>query len=72
MPVLTGKVVNGLIDISDAHVPDGTEVSIYIRGEEPEVMLTPEQEAELEESFAEIERGLYVDGDEFLRKLRSR
>jgi predicted transcriptional regulator len=39
---------------------------------ESEVLLTPEQEAELEESFAEIERGEYVDGDDLIRELRRR
>ena len=33
---------------------------------------TPEEEAELEASFAEIERGEWIDGDEFLRELRLR
>jgi hypothetical protein len=38
----------------------------------PEIVLTPEEEAELEESFGEIDRGEYVDGDEFLRELKRR
>ena len=33
---------------------------------------TPEEEAELEESFAAVERGEWVDADEFLRELRKR
>lgn len=32
--------------------------------DEPDYELTPEQEAELEESIAEIERGEYVDWDD--------
>lgn len=37
-----------------------------------DVELTPEQKAVLEESLAEIDRGEYVDGDEFLAELRRR
>lgn len=40
--------------------------------DDEEVVLTPEEEAELEASFAEIDRGEWVDGDEFLRELRRR
>jgi hypothetical protein len=43
-----------------------------MRTDEPEVVLTPEEKAELEESFDEIARGEYVDGDEFLRELKRR
>ncbi|MEO8381201.1 MAG: hypothetical protein ABI779_16195 [Acidobacteriota bacterium] len=38
----------------------------------PPVELTPELEAELNGSIAEIERGEWVDGDDFLRELRRR
>jgi hypothetical protein len=34
--------------------------------------LTPEQEAELFEAIAEIERGNFVDGGELLRSLKRR
>lgn len=34
--------------------------------------LTEEQEAFIEESIAEIERGEYVDGDEIIAELRRR
>jgi hypothetical protein len=43
-----------------------------MRTDEPEVVLTPEEKAELEESFDEIDHGEYVDGDEFLRELKRR
>ena len=36
-----------------------------------EVQLSAEEEAMLEESIAEIERGEYVDGDEVIRRLRA-
>ena len=39
---------------------------------EPEYDLTEEEEAELEEAMAEIERGEWIDGDEVQRELRRR
>jgi predicted transcriptional regulator len=48
-----------------------------VRTKEPEHVeeehdLTEEQEAELEEAMAEIERGEWIDGDEVQRELRRR
>ena len=40
--------------------------------DEPEYDLTEEQEAELEEAMAEIERGEWVDGDWVQQELRRR
>ena len=42
------------------------------RGKADEYTPTAEEAAELEASIAEIERGDWVDGDEFLRDLRRR
>ena len=70
MTMVTGKVVNGHIEVEDFELPDGAEVQVYVRTGAYD--LTAEEEAELEESFAEIARGEYVDGDEFLQFLRRR
>ena len=48
-----------------------------VRTKEPEHVedeydLTEEQEAELEEAMAKIERGEWIDGDEVQRELRRR
>jgi hypothetical protein len=40
--------------------------------DEPEYDLTEEQEAELEEAIAELERGEWVDGDWVQQELRRR
>jgi hypothetical protein len=46
---------------------------IHDRGkDEPEYDLTEEQEAELEEAAAELERGEWVDGDWVQQELRRR
>ena len=71
MSVMAGKVVNGRIEVEDFELPEGAEVTVYLRGDdEEEFDLTPEQEAELEESIAEAERGDVVPAEEVLRELR--
>ena len=72
MTIVTGKVVNGRIEVEDLELPEGTEVEVFIPREGEAYDLTPEEEAEIEAGCAEIERGEYVDGDEFLSQLRSR
>jgi predicted transcriptional regulator len=42
------------------------------RRDEDEYVPTPEEEAEIEAGFAEIERGEWIDGDEVQRELRRR
>lgn len=72
MTVVPAKVVNGRIEVEDVELPEGTEVTVYYHPTDAEAELTPEEAAELEESFAQIERGEWVDGDEFLAELRRR
>ena len=40
--------------------------------EDEEYDLTEEQEAELEDRMAEMDRGEWIDGDEVIRELRRR
>ena len=70
MSRLTGKVVDGQVVIQDGTLPEGAIVDIYIHDDDV-VELRPEEEAELEESLSEIERGDFVDGDEVIRRLRA-
>jgi Mg-chelatase subunit ChlI len=71
MTKVPGKVVNGRIEVEGVELPEGAEVAVYHR-EDEDYDRTPEEEAELEESIAEIRRGEYVDGDEVMRRLRRR
>ena len=59
MTIVTGKVVNGRIEVQDVEL-----VTVYYSGGEPEIHLTPEQLAELDEAIAEADRGEYVDWDD--------
>jgi hypothetical protein len=72
MTIVPGKVVNGRVevDVEDFELPEGAEVSVYLPADDEAEALTPEQEAEIEESIAELERGEYVTAEESLREVR--
>ena len=70
MNIVTGKVVNGRIEVEDVELPEGAEVAVYYPGGEPEVRLTAEELAELDASIAEADRGELIPADEVLRGLR--
>jgi hypothetical protein len=70
MKVLTAKVVDGKIEVGD-DLANGSTVAIISLDPEG-VRLTPEEEQELAESFAEIRAGNYVDAAELLADLRAR
>jgi predicted transcriptional regulator len=72
MTIVHGRVVNGLIEVDGFALRDGLEVEVSIPAADGEYDLTEEQEAEIEASIAEIERGEYVDGDDIIRELRRR
>ncbi len=64
-----GKVVNGRIEVHGLR--EGTDVEVSLPADD-KYDLTEEQEAEIEASIAELERGEYVDGDDIIRELRRR
>ena len=66
---MRGQFVNGHIEVEGKPYPDGTVVEFVLRDEDP-AELTPEQEAKIEESIAEIERGEYISAEEMLAQLR--
>jgi hypothetical protein len=73
MTIVPGRVVNGRVEIEveDFELPEGAEVTVYLPGEdEADFDLTPEQEAELEESIAEADRGEVIPAEHVLRELR--
>jgi hypothetical protein len=72
MRMATGKVVGGKVVMHGKPFEEGTTVKIIAIDDVGDIDLTPEQEAELFEAIAEIERGNFVDGDELLRSLKRR
>jgi hypothetical protein len=71
MTIVTGKVVNGRIEVADVELPEGADVAIYINDDDA-YELSASEETELEESIAQIARGEYVDGDSVIDELRRR
>ena len=71
MTIVTGKVVNGRIEVEDVELPEGLEVAVYYTGDEPEVQLTAEEMAELDAAIAEADRGEGIPAEQVLAELRA-
>ncbi len=69
MRVVTGTVRNGKIEVQDLELAEGVEVAVRLPEDEP-FDLTPEQEAELQTSIEEADRGNTEDVADFLARLR--
>lgn len=72
MTIVTGRVVNGRIEVEDVELPEGMEVSVYYADDDAEVQLTGEELAELDAAIAEADRGEGIPAEEVLRELRAR
>ncbi len=70
MKILTGKVVDGKVEVSGIALEEGASVTVVVP-ESEEFSLTPKQEAELVRAHEEIEHGDFVEGGDLLAQLRS-
>ena len=70
MKVTTGTVVGGKVLVEGETLPEGSTVTVLLREDEETFELTPEEEAELLASIADIESGKSISGDELLERLR--
>jgi hypothetical protein len=70
MKVATGVVVEGKVIVEGEALADGSTVTVVLRDDEEAFDLTPEEEEELLESVAQIERGDFVTGEQLLERLR--
>ena len=70
MKVATGTVVDGKVVVEGESLAEGSKVTVILREDEESFDLTPEEEAELLASIAEIERGDYITADDLLERLR--
>ena len=68
----SGKVIDGRVVIDGPALPEGAEVFVVLRREE-EVVLDPQEEAELEAAIDEMEANpdACISGEELLRRLRN-
>ena len=69
MKVISGTVVDGRIVVEGEPLIDGSKVTVIAHEDEKTFELSSEQEAELLEAIAEIERGEGIDGYQFLEEL---
>lgn len=70
MKVATGTVINGKVVVEGAALAEGATVTVMLRDDEETFTLNPDDELELLESIAAIERGDFISGDELLERLR--
>jgi hypothetical protein len=70
MKIATGTVVDGKVVVEGETLAEGSTVTVILRDDEEAFDLTPEEEEELLESIAQIERGEYVSGEQLLKRLR--
>jgi len=72
MKLVTGKVVNGKVSLPDGEFEEGSSVAVPASSANEPVVLTPAEEQSLLESLNQIRSGNYVDGEDLVRRLRSR
>lgn len=70
MKIATGTVVDGKVVVEGETLAEGATVTVLLREDEEGFELTPEEEEELLESIAQIERGEFVSGEQLLERLR--
>ena len=70
MKVATGTVVDGKVVVEDEALAEGSTVTVVLRDDEEAFELTSEEEEELLESIAQIERGEFTTGEQLLDRLR--
>ena len=72
MRIITGKVVDGRVDLPPDALEEGASVTILAGDSDEPVVLSRDEERELTEAVEAIARGHYVDGDQLLARIRSR
>ena len=70
MKITTGVVVDGKVVVEGESLAEGATVTVLLRDDEEAFELSPEQEDELLDSIAQIERGEFVSGEQLLDRLR--
>ena len=69
MKIVRGKVVDGKIEVEGHPFAEGSKVAVCAFDSGEVYQLSPEEEAELLEAMAEIDRGEGRPVEEFLREL---
>lgn len=69
MRVLTGRVLAGRVEL-EGEIEDGTPVAVLAPDREG-AGLTPAEEVELAEAYAQIQRGEFEDGFALLHEIKA-
>jgi len=69
---MTGTVVGGKVVVEGMVLPEGSVVTVLTHGENGTFTLTTDEEDELVEAIAGIERGEYVSPEELQAALKAR
>jgi len=72
MRVASGRIIDGRVELEDAHLPEGASVTVLLPEDEQTFEADPETERMLLESIAQSERGQTVPLAKVIAELRSR
>lgn len=72
MRVASGRIVDGRVELSDAELPEGADVTVLMREGDETFEADEETEQMLLESIAQCERGETVPFETVLEELRRR
>ena len=72
MQVITGTVVDGRVVVQGAALPEGALVTVLTRGANESFTLSAEDEDDLLEALAEIDRGEHLSLEQLLETLPRR
>ncbi len=70
MQIASGTIVGGKVVVEGLSLPEGTVVTVLVRGDEAAVRLPPQQEAELLEALDEADREEGISAKEMFVRLR--
>lgn len=70
MKMLTAKVVDGQLDVPKGLLEEGTTVTVLVPEDAEGFELSDEEVALIRESFAQIARGEWVDGEQLIDEIR--
>lgn len=70
MKVATGTVVDGKVVVEGETLAEGETVPVLLCESSETFELAPEEEDEILESIASIERGQFISGEQLLERLR--
>ena len=71
MKIITGKVVDGRIEVPSGTLEEGSSVTVLVPDGEATFELSPEEVRELQSSIDQASRGEVVDGWQLLEQIRS-